>query len=41
MVVLGSLRSVMGSLVLPHWLRLLGWLTAILMAAGTIAMVLA
>src|SRR5271170_7274837 len=25
MVVLGSMRSVMGSLVLPAWLRVLGW----------------
>lgn len=40
MTVMGSLRSVMGSLVLPLWLRVLGWLTALLMAAGTIGMVL-
>ncbi len=39
MIVLGSLRSVMGDLVLPFWLRTLGWLTALLMAAGTVGMV--
>ena len=39
MIVLGSLRSVMGELVLPLWLRVLGWATAALMAAGTLAMV--
>ncbi len=39
-VVLGSLPSVMGSLVLPLWLRVLGWLSAVLMACGTVAMVL-
>ena len=38
MVVLGSLPSVMGSLVLPLWLRVLGWLSALLMAAGTVGM---
>jgi hypothetical protein len=35
MVVLGTLPSVMGSLVLPLWLRVLGWLSAILMACST------
>jgi len=39
MTVLGSLRSVMGALVLPVWLRALGWASALLMAAGTVAMV--
>jgi NRAMP (natural resistance-associated macrophage protein)-like metal ion transporter len=39
MIVLGSLRSVMGELILPLWLRLLGWASALLMAAGTVAMV--
>ncbi len=39
MIVLGSLRSVMGDLVLPLWLRSLGWASAALMAAGTLAMV--
>jgi NRAMP (natural resistance-associated macrophage protein)-like metal ion transporter len=39
MIVLGSLRSVMGELVLPMWLRVLGWASAVLMAAGTVAMV--
>lgn len=38
MVVLGSLHSVMGSLVLPVWLRVLGWMTAVLMAGATIGM---
>lgn len=40
MIVLGSLPSVMGSLVLPLWLRVLGWLSALLMASGTVAMLL-
>ena len=35
MVVLGSRASVMGSLVLPRRLRLMGWVTALLMAAAT------
>ncbi len=39
MTVLGSLRSVMGGLVLPLWLRALGWASALLMAAGTVGMV--
>jgi NRAMP (natural resistance-associated macrophage protein)-like metal ion transporter len=39
--VLGSLRSVMGGLVLPMWLRALGWASAALMAAGTVGMVVA
>jgi NRAMP (natural resistance-associated macrophage protein)-like metal ion transporter len=38
MVVLGSMPSVMGRLVLPLWLRILGWLSALLMAAGTVGM---
>ena len=38
MVVLGSLRSVMGNFVLPAWLRVLGWATAVLMVAATIGM---
>jgi Mn2+/Fe2+ NRAMP family transporter len=37
-VVLGSRASVMGRLVLPLWLRVLGWLTALLMAAGTVGL---
>ena len=40
MVVLGSMHSVMGSLVLPLWLRLLGWASAALMAGATLGMVL-
>lgn len=40
MVVLGSMTSVMGSLTLPYWLRVLGWLGALLMTGGTLAMVL-
>jgi NRAMP (natural resistance-associated macrophage protein)-like metal ion transporter len=39
MVVLGSRSSVMGKLVLPKVLRALGWLTAFLMGAATVAMV--
>ena len=35
MAVPGALPSAMGSLVLPMWLRVLGWLSAPLMAAGT------
>ena len=38
MVVLGSLRSVMGSLVLPIWLRVLGWASATLMIGATVGM---
>jgi NRAMP (natural resistance-associated macrophage protein)-like metal ion transporter len=38
MVVLGSLRSVMGSLVLPIWLRVLGWASAALMVGATAGM---
>ena len=38
MVVLGSLRSVMGSLVLPVWLRALGWASAALMVGATAGM---
>jgi len=38
MVILGSLQSVMGSLTLPLWLRVLGWLSALLMVAGTVGM---
>ncbi|MEJ0020589.1 MAG: divalent metal cation transporter [Acetobacteraceae bacterium] len=40
MVIMGSLRSVMGALVLPVWLRALGWLSALLMAAATAGMLL-
>ncbi|HUZ65369.1 MAG TPA: divalent metal cation transporter [Acetobacteraceae bacterium] len=40
MVVLGSLSSVMGSLTLPRSLRVMGWLTALLMAASTVAMLM-
>jgi Mn2+/Fe2+ NRAMP family transporter len=39
MTVLASLRSVMGTLVLPTWLRVLGWATALLMVAGTVGLV--
>jgi Mn2+/Fe2+ NRAMP family transporter len=35
MAVPGALPSAMGSLVLPMWLRVLGWLSAPLMAVGT------
>jgi NRAMP (natural resistance-associated macrophage protein)-like metal ion transporter len=38
MTVMGSLHSVMGSLVLPFWLRALGWLSAMLMGAATVGM---
>ncbi|MGC8477854.1 MAG: NRAMP family divalent metal transporter [Acetobacteraceae bacterium] len=38
MVVLGSLRSVMGPYVLPAWLRWFGWAAAVLMAAATVGM---
>jgi Mn2+/Fe2+ NRAMP family transporter len=38
MVVLGSRKSVMGELVLPWALRIIGWLTALLMGAATVAM---
>ena len=38
MVVLGSLRSVMGDYVLPRWLRWFGWGGAALMAAATVGM---
>lgn len=40
MIVLGSRASVMGELLLPIWLRVLGWITAGLMAAGTVGMLL-
>jgi len=39
MVVMGSSTAVMGTLTLPWWLRVLGWLGALLMAVATIAMV--
>lgn len=39
MTVVASLRSVMGTLVLPTWLRVLGWATALLMVAGTVGLV--
>jgi Mn2+/Fe2+ NRAMP family transporter len=35
MVLLGSLRSVMGDLTLPWWLRILGWMSAVLMVGAT------
>ena len=38
MVVLGSRSSVMGKLVLPKSLQVLGWMTAFLMGAATVAM---
>jgi NRAMP (natural resistance-associated macrophage protein)-like metal ion transporter len=40
MVVLGSMHSVMGSLVLPAWLRVLGWASAALMVGATAGMFL-
>jgi NRAMP (natural resistance-associated macrophage protein)-like metal ion transporter len=40
MVVLGSMRTVMGRLVLPPWLRILGWLSALLMVGATIGMLI-
>jgi NRAMP (natural resistance-associated macrophage protein)-like metal ion transporter len=40
MVVLGSMRTVMGRLVLPPWLRVLGWLSALLMVGATIGMLI-
>jgi NRAMP (natural resistance-associated macrophage protein)-like metal ion transporter len=39
MTVVASLGSVMGTLVLPTWLRVLGWATALLMVAGTVGLV--
>jgi Mn2+/Fe2+ NRAMP family transporter len=39
MVVLGSRKAVMGALVLLRPLRVLGWLTAILMGGCTLAMI--
>ncbi|HYM18941.1 MAG TPA: divalent metal cation transporter [Micropepsaceae bacterium] len=39
MVVLGSRERVMGKLVLPKSLQVLGWMTAFLMGAATVAMV--
>ncbi len=39
MVVLGSMRRVMGDLVLPLWLRTLGWMGAAIMAAASVAMI--
>ncbi|HTZ71429.1 MAG TPA: divalent metal cation transporter [Acetobacteraceae bacterium] len=39
MVVLASRADIMGDLVLPFWLRALGWLGAALMAGATVAMV--
>ena len=38
MVLLGSSKLVMGQLTLPAWLRVLGWLAAVLMGAATLAM---
>jgi NRAMP (natural resistance-associated macrophage protein)-like metal ion transporter len=40
MVVLGSRRAVMGPLLLPWPLKLLGWITALLMGGATIGMIL-
>ena len=39
MTVMASLTSVMGALVLPTWLRALGWASALLMVAGTVGLV--
>ena len=41
MVVLGSMGRVMGRFVLPVWLRVLGWATAAIMGAATVAMLVA
>jgi NRAMP (natural resistance-associated macrophage protein)-like metal ion transporter len=38
MLVLGSMRQVMGGLVLPAWLRVLGWAAAAIMALAAVAM---
>jgi Mn2+/Fe2+ NRAMP family transporter len=38
MVALGSMRSVMGELMLPLWLKVLGWLSAALMGGATVGM---
>jgi Mn2+/Fe2+ NRAMP family transporter len=38
MVALGSMASVMGGFVLPRWLRVLGWSTALLMGGATLGM---
>ncbi len=38
MVALGSMPSVMGGFVLPRWLRVLGWGTAVLMGGATVGM---
>jgi NRAMP (natural resistance-associated macrophage protein)-like metal ion transporter len=38
MVVLGSRKSVMSALTLPAWLRWLGWASAVLMGAATVAL---
>lgn len=38
MVTLGSMPSVMGGFVLPRWLRVLGWGTAVLMGGATLGM---
>lgn len=39
MVIMGSRRDVMGALVLPTWLRALGWAGAAVMAGATIGMI--
>lgn len=39
MVALGSMRTVMGDFVLPAWLRVLGWGTALLMGGATVGMI--
>ncbi|MDA8048815.1 MAG: divalent metal cation transporter [Rhodospirillales bacterium] len=39
MLVLGSLSSVMGALVLPAWLRIFGWGAAALMALASLGMI--
>ncbi len=38
MTAMASLTSVMGALVLPIWLRVLGWASALLMVAGTVGL---
>ncbi len=38
MLVIGTMSSVMGTLVLPRWLRVLGWISAAVMAGATIGM---
>ncbi|HTI84118.1 MAG TPA: hypothetical protein VL614_27010 [Acetobacteraceae bacterium] len=38
MTVMALLTSVMGVLVVPLWLRVLGWASALLMVAGTVGL---